>query len=78
MIKDGSPWAVIEALMPGAEQQAYEQEQAYLLSVAHRAGELYTALRQERVPSRVAGKIVQDYCLLLFLPSEDPGEDGSA
>ncbi len=74
--KASSTWAAIEAVLPGGEQQAYEQEQAYLLSVAHRVGELYAALKHDGVPSRVAGRIVENYCLMLFMPDEDAGEGG--
>ncbi|MHB1892722.1 MAG: hypothetical protein ACYCTZ_04380 [Candidatus Dormibacteria bacterium] len=52
----------------------HEQEQAYLLSVAHRAGELYAALKHDGVPSRVAVRIVENYCMVLFMPDEDAGE----
>lgn len=74
LIKGRSPWAAIEVDMPGGEQQAHEQEQAYLLSVAHRAGELYAALKHDGVPSRVAGRIVENYCMVLFMPDEGAGE----
>lgn len=73
-----SPWATIEVDMSGAEQQAYEQEQAGILSVAHRAGEFYVALKQAGVPSKVAGRIVENYCMVLFMPDDDAGDEVGA